>query len=57
MYTIHINEQYKEFVNEFRNIANNTKIKYDNETYKDLILDRINNEKVEPSNDEIFNKK
>ena len=39
-----INEQYKEFVNEFRKIANNTKIKYDYQTYKDLILDRINNE-------------
>ena len=39
-----INVQYKEFVNEFRNITNNTKIKYDYETYKDLILDRINNE-------------
>ena len=47
-----INEQYKEFVNEFRNIPNNTKIKYDYEIYKDLILDRINNEEVEPSNDE-----
>ena len=39
-----INEQYKKFVNEFRNITNNTKIKYDYETYKDLILDRINNQ-------------
>ena len=41
-----INEQYKEFVNEFRNITNNTKIKYDYEIYKDSILDRINNEEV-----------
>ena len=49
-----INEQYKEFVNEFRNITNNTKIKYDYEIYKDLILDRINNEEVEASNDESF---
>ena len=49
-----INEQYKEFVNEFRNITNNTKIKYDYETYKDLILDRINNEEVEASNDDSF---
>ena len=49
-----INEQYKDFVNEFRNIPNNTKIKYDYEIYKDLILDRINNEEVEPSNDESF---
>ena len=39
-----IDEQYKEFVNEFRNISNNTKIEYDYKTYKDLILDRINNE-------------
>ena len=29
---------------EFRNITNNTKIEYDYETYKNLILDRINNE-------------
>ena len=49
-----INEQYKEFVNEFRNINNNTKIKYDHETYKDLILDRINNEEIEASNDDSF---
>ena len=48
-----INEQYKEFVNEFRNIPNNTKIKYDYEIYKDLILDKINNEE-EPSNDNSF---
>ena len=39
-----INNRYKEFVNEFRNITNNTKIEYDYKTYKDLILDRINNE-------------
>ena len=32
-----IDKQYKEFVNEFRNITNNTKIEYDYETYKDLI--------------------
>ena len=49
-----INEQYEEFVNEFRNIPGNTKIKYDYQTYKDLILDRINNEEVEASNDESF---
>ena len=29
---------------EFRNIPGNTKIEYNYETYKDLILDRINNE-------------
>ena len=39
-----IDKQYKEFVKEFRNITNNTKIEYDYETYKNLILDRINNE-------------
>ena len=50
----YINEQYKEFVKEFRNIANNTKIEYDYEIYKNLILDRINNEEVESSNNEGF---
>ena len=50
----YINEQYKEFVNEFRNINNNTKTKYDYETYKNLVLDKINYEEVEPSNDESF---
>ena len=39
-----IDKQYKEFVKEFRNIPGNTKIEYDYETYKNLILDRINNE-------------
>ena len=29
-----IDKQYKEFVNEFKNITNNTKIEYDYETYK-----------------------
>ena len=43
-----IDKQYKEFVKEFRNIANNTKIEYNYKTYKDLILDRIN---IENSND------
>ena len=37
-----IDKQYKEFVNEFRNIHKNTYIEYDYQTYKDLILDRIN---------------
>ena len=49
-----IGKKYKEFVKEFRNITNNTKIEYDYEIYKDLILDRINNEEVEPSNDDSF---
>ena len=48
-----IDKQYKEFVNEFRDIPNNTKIKYDYEIYKNLILDRINNEE-ETSNDDSF---
>ena len=49
-----IDGQYKEFVNEFRNIPNNTKIKYDYKIYKNLVLDKINNEEVEASNDESF---
>ena len=47
-----INKQYKEFVTEFRNIPNNTKIKYDYEIYKNLILDKINDE--EEPKDESF---
>ena len=39
-----INEQHKQLVTEFRNIPNNTKIKYDYEIYKNLVLDKINNE-------------
>ena len=39
-----IGKEYKEFVNEFRDITNNTKIEYDYETYKNLVLDKINNE-------------
>ena len=39
-----IDEQFKQIVTEFRNIANNTKIMYDYETYKNLVLDRVNNE-------------
>ena len=49
-----IDKQYKEFVNEFRNITNNTKIEYDYETYKNLVLDRINNDEVSTSNDDSF---
>ena len=47
-----IDKQYKEFVTEFRNIPNNTKIKYDYEIYKNLILDKINDE--EEPKDESF---
>ena len=39
-----IGKQYKEFVYEFRNIHRNTYIEYDYQTYKNLVLDRINNE-------------
>ena len=49
-----INERFKEFVKKFRNITNNTKIEYNYQTYKDLILDRINNEEIEASNDDSF---
>ena len=44
-------------MNDFRNITNNTKIEYDYETYKNLVLDRINNEEVSTSNDDSFIKK
>ena len=52
-----IYEQYKEFVKEFRNIPGNTRILYDYQTYKNLVLDRINNEEVSTSNDDSFIKK
>ena len=39
-----IDKQYKGFMKEFRNIPGNKEIEYDYEIYKDLILDRINNE-------------
>ena len=39
-----IGKQYKEFVNESRNIYKNTYIEYDYQTYRNLVLDRINNE-------------
>ena len=45
-----IGKQYKEFVKEFRNIHKNTFIEYDYQTYKNLVLDRIN-EEVSTSND------
>ena len=44
-------KQYKQFVEEFRNIHRNTYIEYDYQTYKNLVLDRINNKKVSTSND------
>ena len=51
------NVQYKEFVKEFRNIPGNTRILYDYQTYKNLVLDRIDNEEVSTSNDDSFIKK
>ena len=51
-----IGEQYKEFVREFKNIPGNTNILYDYETYKNLVLDKIN-EEVSTSNDDSFIKK
>ena len=47
-----IDEQYKQLVTEFRDIPNNTKIKYNYETYKNLILDKINDEETEESKDD-----
>ena len=49
-----IGKKYKEFVNEFRNIHKNTHIEYDYQTYKNLVLDRINNDEVSTSNDNSF---
>ena len=50
-----IGKQYKEFVKEFRNITGNKKIQYDYDTYKNLVLDSINNnEEVSTSNDNSF---
>ena len=46
-----IGKQYKEFVNEFRNIHKDTYIEYDYQTYKNLVLDRINKKEVSTSND------
>ena len=46
-----IGKQYKEFVKEFRNIFRSTYIEYNYQTYKNLVLDRINNKKVSTSND------
>ena len=46
-----IGKQYKEFVNEFRNIHKNTYIECNYQTYKNLVLDRINKKEVSTSND------
>ena len=52
-----IGKQYKEFFKKFRNIPGHTNILYDYETYKNLVLDRINNDEVSTSNDDSFIKK
>ena len=52
-----INKEDKEFVKEFRNIAGNTKILNDYQTYENLVFDRINNEEVSTSNDDSIIKK
>ena len=52
-----IGKQYKEFVKEFRNIHKNAYIEYDYQTYKNLVLDRINKKEVSTSNDDSFIKK
>ena len=49
-----IDEQYKEFVREFRNIPGITKILYDYQTYKNLVLDKIVYEEISASNDDPF---
>ena len=49
-----IGKQYKEFVKEFKNIHKNTYIEYDYQTYKNLVLDRINKKEVLTSNDDSF---
>ena len=38
-------------MNEFRNIHRNTYIEYDYQTYKNLVLDKINKKEVSTSND------
>ena len=52
-----IGKQYKEFVKEFRNIHKNIYIEYDYQTYKNLVLDRINKKEVSTSNNDSFVKK
>ena len=54
-----IDNQYKQFVTEFRNIPNNTKIKFDYDVYKKLVLDRINDDDdddEEPENKNLITK-
>ena len=49
-----IGKKYNEFVKEFRKIHKNTYIEYDYQTYKNLVLDRINKKEVPTSNDDSF---
>ena len=44
-----IDDQYKDFVRAFRNIPGNTDIEYTYQTYKDLVLDRINELSIDDS--------
>ena len=46
-----IGKQYREFVNEFRNIHKNAYIEYDYQTYQNLVSDRMNKKEVSTSND------
>ena len=44
-----IDDQYKDFVRNFRNIPGNTYIEYDYITYKNLVLDKINEPSIDNS--------
>ena len=44
-----IDDQYKDFVRAFRNIPGNTYIECTYQTYKDLVLDRINEPSIDDS--------
>ena len=44
-----IDDQYKDFVRAFRNIPGNTYIEYTYQTYKDFVLDRINELSIDDS--------
>ena len=44
-----IDDQYKDFVRNFRNIPGNSYIEYDYQTYKNLVLDKINESSIDDS--------
>ena len=44
-----IDDQYKNFVRAFRNIPGNTYIEYTYQTYKDLVLDKVNQPSIDDS--------